>query len=243
LPGTTERVDNSAKIEDRTVPEPYEIVDPRPVAALAKYTYFLPTPARLDAIGKGDLVKVTIRAVPPSAKWDAERMWIKVLSVGPDWLEGTLESQPDDMPGLDRSAVIRASRTHVIDVVFENPDQEATIPLEQTREFWERCWVDQAVLNGDLPVQYIYREEPDSMQERDQFPDSGWRVRGDMRGVTDEKLAERKIAYVALGAVLNKDDSWVHLIDEPIGVAYEKNFEEGVFVRQPDYQGDRPVSV
>jgi hypothetical protein len=216
------------------VPELYEIIDPRPIAASARYTYFLPSAARLGAVGNGDLVKVTMRAVPPSDKWDAERMWIKVRSAEPDWLEGTLDSQPDDMPKLSKGASIRVPRTHVIDVLFENADKEKAVPIEPRREFWERCWVDQAVLDGDLPIQYVYREEPEPMQDGDKYPDSGWRIRGDMRGVSEEKLAERKIAYVALGAVLNKDDSWVHLIDEPTGVAYDKNFEQGVFVRLPD---------
>lgn len=213
---------------------PYEIVDPRPFAASAKYTFFLPSPASLDAIGKGDLVKVTLRAVPPSEKWDAERMWIKVTSEGPDWLEGTLDSQPDDMPGVFQGDLIRFQRTHIIDVIFENANKESVFAGKLEREFWERCWVEQAVLDGDLLVQYLYREEPSPMQEGDRYPDSGWRIRGDVRSVKVEDLAKRESAYVALGAVLNKDDSWIHLIDEPIGAAYEKDFETGVFVRESD---------
>jgi hypothetical protein len=212
----------------------YEIIDPRPVAASAKYTFFCPTEARLAAIGEGDLIKVTMRAVPPSDKWDAERVWVKVASASPDWLEGTLESEPDDMPQLVKGAIVRTPRTHVIDVIFQSPDKEAALPNEPKREFWERCMVDQAVLDGALSVQYIYREEPDLTNDGDKFPDSGWRIRGDMRGVSDEELAQRRVAYVALGAVLNKDDSWLHLIEEPVGAAYERDFERDVYVRRPD---------
>ena len=68
------------------------------------------------------------------------------------------------------------------------------------------------------------------MRDGDKFPDSGWRIRGDTRGKSTEELAARKIAYVALGAVLNKDDTWLHLIDEPAGASFEKDFETGVFV-------------
>ena len=68
----------------------------------------------------------------------------------------------------------------------------------------------------------------------DKFPDSGWRIRGDMRGIDLENLNSRKIAYVALGAVLNRDDSWVHLIDEPYGARFEKNYEAGIFEEVPE---------
>lgn len=186
------------------------------------------------AIDKGDLVKVTMRAIPASDKWDAERMWVKVLSTAPGWLEGSLESQPDDMPRVLRGTTVRLPRTHVMDVIFENPEKEAGLPPDPRREFWERCLVDQAVLDGELPVHYLYREEPKLPQDGDKFADSGWRIRGDLRGVSAEQLAERKIAYVALGAVLNQDDSWVSLIDEPSGAAYEKDFGLGVFLRVDD---------
>jgi hypothetical protein len=210
--------------------ELYEIIDPRPVAAAARYTFRLPSAAHLNAIGNGDLVKAVIRAVPPSRNFDAERLWIEVHSAGLEWLEGTLSNEPVDMPKLSFGANIRLLRTHVISVEFKDAEKEKTLPTPQ-REFWERCRVDQQVLDGDLPIQRIYREAPRRMRRGDKYPDSGWRIRGDMRGVSKEKLARRKIAYTALGAVLNIDDSWVHLIDEPTGAAYEKNFEQGTFVR------------
>lgn len=67
-------------------------------------------------------------------------------------------------------------------------------------------------------------------REGDKFPDSGWRVIGDLRNVSEEDIAERKLAYVAIGAVLNRDDSWLHLVDAPVGSAFERDFERGVFV-------------
>lgn len=210
----------------------YEILDPRPIASRAtKYTYFLPAPGRIEAISTGDLVKVTMRAIPPSKNWDAERMWVKVCSASHTWVEGPLESDPCDMPGVVRGATVRVPRTHVMDVIFQDPEIEAALPMDSRREYWERCMVDQVVLDGKLPVHIIWREEPNLTQNDDQFPDSGWRIRGDMRGVSVEELSERKTAYVALGAVLNQDDSWIDFIDEPVGVAYEKDLDRGMFVR------------
>ena len=90
--------------------------------------------------------------------------------------------------------------------------------------------MDQCVLDSELKVGYLYREAPDMTYEGDKSPDSGWRIRRDTRGPLIEQLGSRKVAYVALGAVLNRDDSWLHLIDEPVGARFEKDFEKGVFV-------------
>ena len=212
--------------------KPYEVLDPRPIAASAPYTYFLPDTELIDAIGEGDLVKAVFQAVPPSETYDAERMWIEITSAQDDWLQGTLASNPADMPKLPRGSIIRLPRSHVIDVVFRNPDKKPPLSKQPSREYWERCLVDRCVLDGDMKVGYICREEPDMTKEDDRFPDSGWRIRGDTRGKSAEELASREIAYVALGAVLNKDDTWLHLIDEPIGAAFEKNFETGMFLRE-----------
>ena len=92
--------------------------------------------------------------------------------------------------------------------------------------------VDQAVLDGDLTVEYIYREAPDMAKEGDEFPDSGWRIRGDSRGNLRDQIGSRKVVYVALGAVLNADASWLHLIDEPIGARFVKDNGKGKFVKE-----------
>jgi hypothetical protein len=67
----------------------------------------------------------------------------------------------------------------------------------------------------------------------DEFPDSGWRLRGDYRGLSDDEIEARKMSYVALGAVLNRDDSWIHLIEEPVGSAFLRNFETHQYERDP----------
>jgi hypothetical protein len=209
--------------------ELYDVVDPRPVAALAPYTYFLPDSELVRAVGVGDFVKGMFRSAPPSEMYDAERMWVHVTSAENDWLEGILDSEPADMPNLPRGSIVRLPRTHVIDFIFSDADK-APPPPQPRRQYWERCLVDRCVLTGELAVGYVYREEPDMAKEGDRFPDSGWRIRGDTRGKSTEKLAAREIAYVAMGVVLNKDDTWLHLIDEPVGARFEKDFERGMFV-------------
>ena len=65
-----------------------------------------------------------------------------------------------------------------------------------------------------------------------QYPDSGWRIRGDVELMTDAEYDDDDASYIALGKVLNEDDSWIHLIDEPIGSRFFKNKETGKFERE-----------
>ena len=39
------------------------------------------------------------------------------------------------------------------------------------------------------------------------------------------------MSYVAIGLVLNADDTWLHLIDEPVGSKYIKDFDRDEFVK------------
>jgi len=196
--------------------------DPRPVQRSAPYTYFLPSERERDALRPGNLVKLIFRSRPPGVKWDAERMWVKLTAILPEGYEGTLDNQPSDMPQLKPDAPVHFQRFHIIstDIVIDEPE---------VRNYWERCLVDQCVVDKQMPVYYIYREEPDMAQNDERYPDSGWRIRGDYRHISDEELHARKVAYVALGVVLNADDSWAHLIDSPIGSAFFRSFETGEY--------------
>jgi hypothetical protein len=131
------------------------------------------------------------------------------------------------MPQLREGSLLRFHPFHIIDLLFEG-DRDIP-PRPARREYWDRCLVDNCVLNDGVPVYYVYREEPDMTDEKDKYPDSGWRIRGDYRDLTDEELEARPFQYIAIGKVLNADDSWLHLIDSPIGSAWLRNFETGAY--------------
>jgi hypothetical protein len=207
----------------------YTLDDPRPIAREAPYTYFLPSKEELAALLPGDLVKLIFRPDKPGEKWGAERMWVTVERVDGDRLEGRLENDPDDMPCLSLGARVRFDRFHVVDILWA--EDRVTPPPEppQNREYWERCMVDAGVLTGELWIYYLYRERPDGAGVDDEFPDSGWRIRGWREGFSDEEADDQQIEYIALGKVLNEDDSWLHLIDEPVGSAFIRRSKEEPF--------------
>ena len=209
----------------------YELLDPRPNAKSAPYTYYLPSRAELDEIRSGDLVRLIFRSIPSSRKWGGERMWVTVKSVSNPHLRGTLDNHPADMPQLAAGATIEFEQFHVIDIDYQHEVDRDGL-REPKRWYWDRCMVDDCVLNEGVKVGYLYREEPDPDLKGDEFSDSGWRIRGDLRGETDEEIEARKASFVAMGAVLNRDDSWLSLIDEPVGAAFLRDFESGVYVRE-----------
>jgi hypothetical protein len=204
----------------------YRIEDPRPRAAEAPYTFSLPAPEELSALAPDDYVKLIFVSVPTS---NVERMWVMIDAIDGDNLVGLLANEPKDMPGLNFRDTIAFSRHAIIACQWGEDRDSYPTPPPPNRTYWERCLVDRCVIDEGVRVHFLYREEPQPTSEDDD-PDSGWAIRGDYRGLSKEELDARETAFVALGLVLNRDDSWLHLIDEPIGSAFIRDWESGEFV-------------
>lgn len=207
----------------------YEIEDPRPIAAEAPYTFYLPSETERLAVLPGDLVKLIFRSIPVSDEWDAERMWVIVTAADGARLTGTLDNDPLDMPRLRAGDRVTFTRGHIIDIDWSGDRAVPPPKAPARREYWDRCFVDDQILEGRLKVEYLYREEPDPPREGDTHPDSGWRFRCDTRGLTEQEYENPSFSYIAIGKVLNADDSWLHLIDAPVGSAYLRDWETGAF--------------
>ena len=207
-------------------PPDYTILDPREVAAKARFTYYLPSAVEIEAIGVGDLVKLVFEYLHDVEEWGAERMWVKITAISDTHLTGQLDNQPyEPSTSLAPDDEIQFHRFNVIDIMWDDP---ATAPAKpERREYWDRCIVDGCVLDGSEPVEYLYREKPEPPPEDEKDPDSGWRIRGRFGDASDAEIDNREAHYVALGAVLNRDDSWLHLLDEPIGSSFIRDFDSG----------------
>ena len=218
----------------------YEIEDPRPAAKKSPYTLYLPPQDHLTAIEVGDQVKIIFFGKPAGLEYEAERMWVHVISRAGNKLTGRLDNNPFDMPQLSVGDIVEFMAFNIIDITWhENtprPELE-NLSASKNKQYWDRCFVDDCVLYDGIDVQYIYREEPDMTRESDKYPDSVWRIRGNVDQMTDEQYENGTASYIALGKVLNEDDSWLHLIESSVGTAYLKNKETGVF-KATEFTGD-----
>lgn len=211
------------------VDQSYTILDPRPIAASAKYTFFLPTENEIAAVARGDLVKLTFEYTHQTDEWEVERMWVTVKEVEGETLYGVLENQPFEKTSMLKIGTqITFKRYNIVEILWA--DGKPAPPRGEYREYWERCLVDACVVDGSEPVEYIYREDSNMQQDGDKYPDSGWRIRGRMGARVDTEMESRKPQYVAMGAVLNQDDSWISLIDAPIGSRFIRNFDDNTYI-------------
>jgi hypothetical protein len=203
----------------------FTLDDPRPICAEARYTFFLPHLDEITAVRPGDLVKAIFRPTPNNRYYDAERMWVEVEVVASDGFTGRLVNQPFDIPQARLGTIVTVPRTHVLAVEWAEGREAPAVPEMAT--YWERCFVDDCVLRGACRVDYLYREDPDPSQ--DTYPDSGWRLRGSDAAILDDEHQGKAPQYVALGAVLNRDDSWLSLIDAPVGSAFKWDESTGQY--------------
>lgn len=210
----------------------YTLEDPRPIARDSPYTFYLPTKDHIKAIRIGDVVKLVFIGKPNGLIHNAERMWVTVTKRNDERLEGHLDNNPYDMPQLKAYDLIFFSDFQIIDIQWNEEKAQNildNLSKPKSKQKWDRCLVDACIVNDGIEVQYIYRENPDMGSEDDKYPDSGWRIRGDVDAMTDEQYENGTPLYIALGKVLNSDDSFIHLLDAPIGSRFFKNPDSGEF--------------
>jgi hypothetical protein len=203
---------------------PFHLRDADEAAVESPYTFFIPLREERVQIGVGDLVKLGFEYEWQTQQYGGESMWVKVTTKSGLSFEGTLENEPWEK-GLEPGLAVKFGIENILDIEWANPDDHAEFHAHHT--FLGRCLVDDCVIYDAVPVQYIYREEPEPFEEGETYPDSGWRIRGQFDHPGAPALGERKLSYVALGAVLNQDDSFLPMLSAEVGAAFERNFATG----------------
>lgn len=206
---------------------PFHLRDADAAAAEAPYTFFIPLREERVQVSVGDLVKLGFEYEWETQKYGGERMWVSVTRKSGLDFTGTLANDPWE-PGLEIGLEVSFGIGHILDIEWAKPEDHP--PFHRHKTYWDRCMVDTCVVNGSVPVEFIYREEPELADDGDEQPDSGWRIRGKEDHLDAEPLGDRAVSYVALGAVLNMDDSFLQLLDEPEGCAFMRDFETGRYL-------------
>lgn len=211
------------------VPEFIELDDPRPIAAEAPYTFELPLSAWLDALQPGDLVKAIFRQTDGAElEYRAERMWVEIEQIDGDLYTGPLVNQPSSITRIAIGDIVSIPRSHVI--ATEIAEGRTRPCPDDRREYRDRCLVDACVVDGRSHVEYLYREKSEGTKPGDEFPDSGWRIRGTRQAIDHDERQGKTVQYLALGVVLNRDDNWLHLIDSPPGSYFAWDAESARYV-------------
>jgi uncharacterized protein YegJ (DUF2314 family) len=140
-------------MDDIELPTGIEIDDPRPIAAKARYTFFLPHPEELAALKPGDEIKAIFRQIEGGRHYDAERMWVLIERIDGGTIVGTLDNNPYDMPLLKSGDRVRIPISHVISTEFFDGHERPKV--SPRREYWDRCFVDGCILEGRSHVDYL----------------------------------------------------------------------------------------
>jgi len=188
------------------------------IAAANKYTFYK-TPRDLIAkVRPGEVVKLIFRfeSTDPEAP-GGERMWVLVDSVEADGtFKGRLNNEPKWINDLKQDDPLTFDASHIINTEHDDDDN-------LVERYAKRCFVTNRILREGAKVGYMYREEPD--EDRD----SGWRFTANDE--SDEYMQNTdNIAYVSVGLVLSRDDSFIHLLDSPSGSSFARDSRTGSFL-------------
>jgi len=216
----------------------YTINDPRPIAKEAPYTFYLPEPAEINILRPNDLVKLQFVGTTFGFYNGIERMWVIINEINNDSFVGLLDNDPIWLDQLKAGDKIKFAKHHIVDwdLADNSDDRLKGIHIEGNYQYLNRCLVDNRILDGSRKPTHIQRDAPNVPTKEEiekEHQDSGWWIYSwcEKDDVAEYGFNDDNISYVALGAVLNKDDSWLHLIDSPSKTAYELDFKRNEFIR------------
>jgi hypothetical protein len=192
------------------------------VAAANKYTFLKPAPETIALVRPGEDVKLVFvfDSDRPEAPRD-ERMWVIVDRIEADGrFVGHLDNEPQWIEDLALGDAVMFEARHIINTQHDSDDN-------LVERYLKRCFVTQRILKDGAMVNYLYRDEPDSEN------DSGWRFMANDE--SDDYMDDpRNIAFVSVGLVLSKDDSFIDLLDAEAGASFARDPLTKAFVAIPD---------
>lgn len=191
----------------------------------APYTFYKPSDEIIDQLIPGEAtVKLIflIESDDPEAL-NAERMWVLLESVDEYGnYDGILDNTPFYIKDLKAGDQISFKKEHIIQ--YDTLDElNVDDPLAEVLEkYGQKCFVSNHILKEGFKVGRLYREEG----EYEDY--SGWTIMSDYE--TQEYVDDStNLQYVSIGVVLNLDDSFIHLLEEPFGSDFAKDEVTGEY--------------
>jgi hypothetical protein len=192
------------------------------IAAANKYTFFKSPREAISLVRPGETVKLIFRCESdhPEAP-QAERMWVIVDQIGSDGgFVGRLDNEPRWIADLKIGDEVSFDAKHIINTEHDSGDN-------LVNRYIKRCFVTRRILDEGVRVGYLYREEPDNEE------DSGWRFTANDE--SDAYMADpENSAFVSIGLVLSRDDSFIDLLDAPAGAWFVRDVATQAFVTGQD---------
>ena len=184
----------------------------------AEYTFYRPSQTVMQQLKVGNLVKLIFNLKPETAELrqgrmpSAERMWVIITERRRDNFKGTLDNNPHFIKDLKYKDIIEFETKHIIQTDIEETKSDI---VEKYARF---CIVSNKILRERKPIGYFCRDEEESTMENGR-KDSGWVF---MSGEESDEYANNpdNLTFTTLGIVLNINDSFIDLLDEPVGSAF-----------------------
>lgn len=189
----------------------WQLVDPRPIKAIAPYTFFTPSEEELAQVQLGDVLQL---GFAPGGLLDAapDRAWLRLtIRDGDTWIGAPLPDQP--VPdSLMQGGLLRFHPWHVWAVQICRVDD-----LDDEAQFLAGAHIDPRILTGEGEVTLLERRMPG--EGVGPYPETGWYAYAS-EGTQDESLHRGPI-----GLLLNVDDSMMPLLRAPVGSRIARSAE------------------
>ena len=198
----------------------WQLIDPRSIQAENPYTFFVPSDAEKNALEDGDLVKLMFECLDPDGG-SIERMWVIFSERDENGCRGQLDNEPLEIEGLSQGDQVHFEDFHIVGVW----DTKVDIVDDEDRYF-ARCHVDQRIIDGNANVGRLERRKPKWFwwwqRKYQRYADTGWHIFAE----DDPTQSKTKMSYLAIGVVLNKEDSFLRLLNSPVGTRLVRDGEE-----------------
>jgi hypothetical protein len=193
------------------------------IAQESKYTFYKPSQRVIKKLEPGNICKLIFEfesEIPEHPS--AERMWVIIDSIDNDKFVGHLDNEPFYTEDLKVGDRIEFESKHIIDIDVDDSE------LNLAEKYLDRCFATKGIIYEKNKIGYFYREEP-MKEDKDGFKDSGWRF---LEGDESQEFLDdsENSQFVSLGLILNIDDSFIDLLEKPIGSAFIRDSETGQFI-------------